>query len=141
MPNKRDSAILRYSCAPVSIALATWVRYLLDPLIGIRFPYATLFFAVLVTSAYGGFGPALVAVVLGAFSSDFFLIPPRGTFRLAALDQYMGMAIYLVISLSIAALGGAMRAARLRAEAGATAAERQAALIDQTYDAVLAWDW
>ena len=44
MPNNAASFLLRYSCAAVSIALATWVRRLLDPALGLQFPYATIYF-------------------------------------------------------------------------------------------------
>lgn len=141
MPTSVSSVTLRYLWAPISVSLAVWGRLMLDPLLGNQFPYATLFFAVLVTAAYGGFGPAVVAVLLGALSSTYFLVPPRGSFRLEGRDQVVGMALYLSVSLGIAVLGGVMQGARSRAEAGAQAAQRQAALIDQTYDAVLVWDW
>ncbi len=53
------SWMLRYGCAVVSIALATWVRLLLDPVLGNDLPFATLLFAVLLTAWYGGVRPAL----------------------------------------------------------------------------------
>jgi len=140
-PNAARTLALRYGCSAVSIALATWGRLLLDPVLGNHFPYATLFFAVLFTAWYGGFGPALAAVALGALIADYFLLPPRGSFALASPEQYVGMVLYLCTSLGIAVLGGNMHAAWRRAEANAQAAQRQAALIDQTYDAVLAWEW
>ena len=49
MPNNAASFLLRYGCAAVSIALTTRVRRLLDPALGLQFPYATIFFAVLLT--------------------------------------------------------------------------------------------
>jgi K+-sensing histidine kinase KdpD len=80
MRNTLGSLSLRYGSAIVCIVVATWVRTLLDSISGNQFPYATLFFAVLLTAWYGGFGPALVAVVLGAMLSAYFLIQPRGSF-------------------------------------------------------------
>lgn len=141
MPNNRISTILRYGCATVSIAVATWARYLLDPLIGTRLPYATLFVAILITSIYGGLGPSLVAIALGAFTSQYILLRPRGGFALSTFGRYVAVAVYLIISIGIALLGRAMRAARLRAEADAQKAQRQSMLMDQTYDAVFTWDW
>jgi PAS domain S-box-containing protein len=135
------SLFLRYGCAPVAVAVAIWVRLLLDPAVGDQYPYATLFFAVLVTAAYGGFGPALLAIGLGSLAADYFLLPPRGSFRLVGGDQYVGMALYLATSLAISILGGTVRESRRRAEASVQDAQKKAALIDQTYDAVLAWDW
>lgn len=139
-PDSR-SALLRYGCVPITVALAIWVRLLLDPVIGDHYPFATLFFAILVTAAYGGFGPGLLAVGLGAFSAAYFLLQPRGSLRLEGLDEYVGMALLVGTGLGIALLGGTMREARRRAEAGAQEARRQAHLIDQTHEAVLVWDW
>jgi PAS domain S-box-containing protein len=107
----------RYGCAAASIALATWVRVLFDPVVGNQFPYATVFFAVLVTAWYGGMGPAMAAAVLGAVTSYYFLIPPRGSFGLKDIDQYVGLVLYLSTSLGIALVGGAMHAERRRTEA------------------------
>jgi PAS domain S-box-containing protein len=133
--------LLRYGCAFVSVALAIWGRLLLDPALGDQFPYPILFLAILGTSAYGGFGPALVAIVLGSLSVDYFLLPPRGSFRLEGRDQVVGLALYVTVSLGIAVLGEMMRKATRRAEASAQELQQQAALIDQTHDAILAWDW
>jgi PAS domain S-box-containing protein len=141
MLTNRGSFLLRYGSALVSIALATWLRLLLDPVLGLQFPFATLFFAVLVAAWFGGFGPALLSSILGALLSSYFLLPPRGTFSVQGTDQYYGMLLYVIVSLGIAALGGAMRAAQRTAEASARAEQDQAALINQTHDAVLAWDW
>jgi hypothetical protein len=46
------SWMLRYGCALFSVALATWVRFLLDPVLGNQTPYPALLFAVLVTVWY-----------------------------------------------------------------------------------------
>jgi PAS domain S-box-containing protein len=137
----KPSLALRYSCAPVAIALAIWARLLLDPLIGDQIPYATLFFAVLLVAAYGGFGPALVAIVLGSVSVAYFLLPPRGTFRLAHPDEAVGIVLFIVTSVGIARLGEMNRTARRRAEGVAREAQQQAALIGQIHDGVLAWGW
>jgi PAS domain S-box-containing protein len=123
------------------MALATWLRLLLDPLLGNEFPFGTMFLGVLVTVWYGGFGPALLAILWGALLTDYYLIEPRGAFALNGRTQYWGMGMHLATSLVIAVLGAAMRAARRRAEASARAGWSQAELIEQAYEAVLVWDW
>jgi len=105
--------MLRYGCSLLSIALATWIRLLLDPVLGNQIPYSTLLLAVLVTAWYGGVRPALLAVLLGVFSARYFLIPPRGSFGFTGADQYVGLALYLAVGVGIAVLGEAMRAAPL----------------------------
>ncbi len=49
--------------AAAGIALATGLRRLLDPVLGDRFTFATLFLAVLLTARYGGFGPTVAAIM------------------------------------------------------------------------------
>jgi PAS domain S-box-containing protein len=127
--------------AVVSVWLAMSVRLLLVPAVGYKIPFATLFFAVLLTSWFGGVRPALLAAVLGGLSAEYFLLPPRGSFAVHGLDQQVGFVLYLGVSLGIALLGGAMQSARRKSEASARATLRQAAVIDQAYDAILVWDW
>ncbi len=113
-PLRERSFLLRYGCALASVALATWVRLLLDPVLGDQFPFATFFFAVLATAWYGGMRPALIAVAVGAILADYFLVPPRGSFAFAGPAQYVGLGLYLSTGTGIAILGGAMEAARRR---------------------------
>src|ERR1700690_3576405 len=142
MTSQRSGSFLSpYGCALLSIAVAIGARLLLDPVLGTQFPYATVFLAVLITAWFGGFRPALAAVALGALGSDFFLIPPRHNFELIGPDQQVGMALYVVTGLGMALLAGAMHAARLKAESDAESSRHHAALIDQTYEPILAWEW
>jgi PAS domain S-box-containing protein len=106
--------MLRYACPVVTVALAIWVRLLLDPVLGDRIPFPTLLLAVLLTAWYGGARPALAAVFLGVLAADYFLIAPRGSFRLEGASQFVGLALYTTVGVGIAALGGAMQAAPLR---------------------------
>ncbi|HYV98081.1 MAG TPA: PAS domain S-box protein [Gemmatimonadaceae bacterium] len=109
------SIFVRYGSALVAIALATWLRALLDPLLGTTYPYSTLAIAVLVTAWYGGVGPALVAVAVGAISADFFLLPPRFAFARPNLADLAGMALFVITGVGIALMGGGMRSAVKRA--------------------------
>jgi K+-sensing histidine kinase KdpD len=63
----------------VTVALATWLRLLLDPVLNDQVPFPTFFLAMLLTAWYGGMWPALLAVILGALCADYFLMPPRGS--------------------------------------------------------------
>jgi PAS domain S-box-containing protein len=113
IPELSRAFLLRYGFAVGSIALATWVRVLLDPVLGDQSPFPTLLFAVLLTAWYGGVGPALVAALLGLLSADYFLLLPRGSFWIKGASQYVEVALYLGISVGVAELGGVMQAAPL----------------------------
>src|SRR3954447_12152967 len=104
--------IRRYGCAGIAVALAIWVRLLLDPVLGLGFPYATLFLAIVAVAWYGSLGPALLAVILGALSAVYFLVPPRGVLIAEGLDQQVGLLLFLSGGTGIALLGGAMHSVR-----------------------------
>ncbi len=113
-PASSRSVMLRYGCAVVSIALVTWVRLLLDPMLGNGAPFATLFFAILLTAWYGGLWPAIAALVLGVVSADYFLIEPRGSFGFYGAAEYVELALYLIAGTGIAVLGGLMQSTAVR---------------------------
>ena len=130
------SLVLRYGCAVVSTAFAIWVRLLLDPVLGDNIPLPTLLLAVLLTAWYGGLRPALLAVVLGAFSADYFLFQPRGSFVLRGEAEYVGMAFYVVVGVGIALVGGAMQAAP-----GASMRRLQQARDALAQTGIGVWNW
>lgn len=141
MSKRLRSEIAQYGCAILSVALAIGARRLLDPVLGEKFPFTIVFFAVLVTAWYGGLRPALAALVLGALGEDFFLLSPRGSLRLTSLEEQLGLGLFLFTGLGISLLAGALHAARQRAESNAEALQHHAKLIDQTYDPILVWEW
>jgi len=114
MSNRIDTTAIRYGIAFVGVALATWARLLLDPALGDNFPLATFFFAILATAWYAGFGPAVVSVIVGVLASDYFLIPPRGSFGLKGWDQNIGMLLYLSVGAGIVWIAGQKQSSRDR---------------------------
>lgn len=140
--------MLRYGCAIVSIALATWVRLLLDPVLGSQIPYPTLLLAVLLTAWYGGVRPALLAVLLGVFSARYFLILPRGSFEFTGADQFLGLVLYLSVGVGIAVVGGALRAApllvsdrKLQQAREALAQTEERVRLTLRYSGIAVWSW
>lgn len=127
MAERRSTTVVRYTVAVVSICLATVLRVYLDPTLGDRFPFATLFFAVLVSAGVGGFGPALLASALGSLLAAWYLLPPGYSLAMQDGADQAGIILYVAVSLGIALIGGAMRRARRRAEVGAAnlAAQRE----------------
>ena len=135
--------MLRYGLAVVSIAFAIWVRVLLFPVLGERSHYSTLFFAVLLTAGYGGFRPALIAVLLGVFSANYFIVPPRGSFGLSGVDQFAELGLYLGVSVGVATLGGLMRRNILKVgqTLGALAQTEERLRLTLRFSGLAVWSW
>ena len=108
---------MKYAVAILAIAAALALRLALDPWLGARVPYITVFGAIIVAAWYGGAGPALVAAALGWIGGDMLFTEPRGRLHFTGLTQLLELLAYGVSSLLIAGLGGAMQASRRRAEA------------------------
>jgi PAS domain S-box-containing protein len=106
-----------YVFAATCVVLAVLARLSLDPLIDFQFPYATLYFAVLLSAWYGGIGPALAALALAVLAEVHFILPPRGGWWVMGLDQKIGLAQFIAVGTGIALIGGAMMSARRAAEA------------------------
>ncbi|WP_435008958.1 hybrid sensor histidine kinase/response regulator [Tundrisphaera lichenicola] len=136
MTNTSSSTLARYGGALLAVILATAVRLVLDPVLGDLFPFATMFLAVLVVAAYAGRGPALLTVGLGAIASVQFLLPPRGRFAVESLEARAGLVLYSAVGLGIAMLGGALRAAWLRAESSSEQDHRRREQLRITLDSI-----
>jgi PAS domain S-box-containing protein len=110
------NSIRIYGFAATWVVIGVMARLSLDPLIGFQFPYATLYFAVLLSAWYGGIGPALAALALGVLAEIHFLLPPRGGWWITRLDQAIGLGQFIAVGTGIALIGGAMMSARRSAE-------------------------
>jgi PAS domain S-box-containing protein len=131
----RDAAV-RYAIALAAAGVAVGLRGLLNPVLGTKYPYAIPFLAVLVAARFGGLGPALLATAAGAVATVAFLLPPRGTFALSDPGDQFGLILYTGVGIGIAVLGGAMRAALLRAEATAAGLRESERLLRLVIDTV-----
>lgn len=99
------------------------LRFAVDPLLGVQFPFITFFLAVLVAGWYGGFGPAIIAIVLGSLATTWLFIPPRGSLMITGTANFVGWLIYLVVGLAMAMLTQSQRRQGQRAQANARLAE------------------
>src|SRR4051812_10860283 len=102
-------AILRYSIAVLSVAIATGAALLLTRFSATLTPFL---FAVGATVWYAGVGPGILAVVLSVLSLDFFFVSQSYSFSFRHADL-----VYLAICTVFALVVGWIAAARRRAEA------------------------
>jgi PAS domain S-box-containing protein len=91
----------------VATAAALGLRAALDPWLGARVPYITLFGAIIVAAWYGGAWPALLCAVLAWLGAYAWFVHEVLLLEVAA---------YALSSLLIAGLGGAMQRAWHRAQ-------------------------
>ena len=92
--------------------MAVLLRLLLDPGLNDRLPLPTLFGAVALTVWFGGYRPALLAVVLGYLACDWLFIEPRGTLGIDNARDLIGLCSYLLSCGIIIGFGQAMHVAR-----------------------------
>jgi PAS domain-containing protein len=102
-------AILRYSIAVLSVAIATGAAFFLTHFSATLTPFLL---AVGATVWYAGVGPGFLAVTLSVLSLDFFFVSPSySSFSFRQADL-----VYLVLCIAVALVVGRVAAARLRAE-------------------------
>jgi PAS domain S-box-containing protein len=107
---------LPYLVALAAVCAALGLRAALDPWLGARVPYTTLFGAIIVAAWYGGAGPALLAAVMAWIAAQLLFVEPRGQVNLRGAADMIELIIYATSSLLIAGLGGAMQRARHSSE-------------------------
>jgi PAS domain S-box-containing protein len=136
-------ALRNYGVAVASVALASAVRFVLDPLLEERSPFLVYLLAVLLTAAVCGARPALVATVLGALAGHWLFVAPRFSFLPADASELYHTLFYVVAGIAIAAGASALRTSRDRAAAHAAELANREAQFRIATDAarVSVWEW
>src|SRR5262245_31359198 len=116
MSDTTRTILLHYGGALVLTALAVVLLWLLDPLLGDHFPLITLFAVVVFVAWYGGRGPALLSLILGAVAGDYFFFHPRYSFTIGQTENQFGLVLYGVVGIACVTLFELLRNARRRAE-------------------------
>ncbi|MCW5645932.1 MAG: DUF4118 domain-containing protein [Sphingopyxis sp.] len=135
-----------YLIALAGVALVALVTHAALPHLGLASAALLFLLPVLAASVRFGTGPALVAAGGGALAFNFFLLPPRFTFRIDSFDHVVTVAVFLAVALVTSRLAAELRAreaeANARAAANAEQAEFAALLSGDTPDVLtraLAW--
>ncbi len=115
MPSPARSRFLRYAAAPAAVAVATAVRWALDPYMGGRQPLTAYYFAVLVVSWFAGLGPSIVALVL-SIAAAVLLVPPSGRFHPGSAPDLIWIGMFAGVCSAIVGFVEAGRRARARLE-------------------------
>jgi PAS domain S-box-containing protein len=144
MAKEVRSALLRYGSAVGLTALATVIRWGLNPVLNKTAPFALFVMAVTVAALYAGPGPALLTAFAGALIGLFVWLLP--THSLTEVDGtiLISVTVYLILCIFLSILIELMRRARQRAEVNAAALNESRKLLSTTLgsigDAVIATD-
>ena len=102
-----NAVLITILCVVIRIALRRWL--------GNEVPLLLPFFAVILSSLLGGFGPGILSMVLGAILARYFFFEPLGKFSLPRVDQQINFCIYSALGILVSVLNEALREAECRA--------------------------
>jgi signal transduction histidine kinase len=96
--------LTRYVLPVVSVLLALQANWMMTPYLSVLPPFLAFLAAIMITAWYGGFRPALLAIVLSACITNYFFMGPIGTFtakpaELAAIGVFVLEGIALAYSI------------------------------------------
>lgn len=103
------STVRGYALALLAVALATLIRWLLDPWLGEQAPFLTYVAAVALVGLHAGIGPASAAAIGGGIIAGIWWLPPAGTLELASARHSIPLLLFGVTSAVIAGLTHRLR--------------------------------
>ncbi len=129
-----QGAVQRYGISIAAFALALALNFLLESLLLLRGDASYLFFlpAILIASAYSGWGPGLLATLLGLLFGLFFVVD----FRSLTTADVVNAVSFAVVGIGVSWRGEMLRRSRFSAAANADAAEARAAHLQSILDSI-----
>ncbi len=137
---EQRSRLLRYGIVVGVAGLALLIRVLLQPVPEQQIVFLLFALSVMVSAAYGGLGPALLATAGTAVVSTFFFLGPGHSLSISPAEQVMQLALFLMAGVATSWLADEFRWSRIAAEKNATQVQESAArsrtLVEQSSDAI-----
>ncbi len=128
---------LNYALSIASVAVAFALNWLFWPYL--QHAHTVLFVAaVAISSLYGGLGPGLVATILSALLTSFFLVRPFYSFKVELVSDSVKLTTFVMVALIISWLNHARR--RAEKELLRKSKETFRALVEASPAAVIASD-
>ena len=129
-----QGVVQRYGIAIAAFALALALNFLLESLLLLRGEASYLLFlpAILIASAVSGWGPGLLATVLGLAFGHFFVVD----FRSLTTADIVNAATFAVVGIGVSWRGEMLRRSRFSAATNADAAEARAAHLQSILDSI-----
>src|SRR6478609_1640055 len=89
--------IRAYLLTALAVGVSIPLRLLLDPVLGDKLVFVTVFPIVVVAAWCAGVGPALLATALGSAGVAFFILEPRHSFAIASPEYRVGIVVNGVV--------------------------------------------
>ena len=99
-----------YVAALLGVACVAWLTATFLPVLGLASAALLFLLPVLFTAARGGIGPGLVAALFGGGAYNYFLLPPRLTFRIHGLDNVVSVVVLVAVALVTSRLATRLKA-------------------------------
>lgn len=103
-----------YGIALVCVAIAWGIRHAIDPYLLAYVPFPTFFLAVAITGWLGGFGPAVLAILLSTGLARYFYMSPLHELTVDNVLTAVSICTFVVVSLLLAAMTATLHAALRR---------------------------
>jgi signal transduction histidine kinase/CheY-like chemotaxis protein len=110
----RTSLAAAYGGAVAVTLAASFLRWFLDPWLGVSIPFVTIYGAVAISVWFGGVGPAVLAMLLGYGVANVRYVTPVSHFAVHGATDAIALVLFTVSCALIIVLGEAMRRARNR---------------------------
>jgi PAS domain S-box-containing protein len=105
----RRDALVRYGVAIAATLLAIALRGALAPLLDDQAPVLVSLVAVVVSAAYGGFGPGLLATAVGLVVAHWFFFQPAGAWRVESSAEATQLILFAVSGVAVSWMGHRLR--------------------------------
>lgn len=105
MLRMRHNAIAAYGVALVTVAVATFARWLVGGHVMEGIPFITFYPAIILATILGGFGPGVLATLLSAMVAWFAFMPPASSFELASVELLSLLLFVAMASINVVLVG------------------------------------
>lgn len=90
--------LVPFLIALLGVAAVAWITTFYLPVLGLASSALLFLLPVLYAAAKAGTGPGLVAALAGAAAYNFFLLPPRFTWRIHGLDNVISVFVLVAVA-------------------------------------------
>lgn len=102
--------LIPFLIALLGVAAVAWITTFYLPVLGLASSALLFLLPVLYAAAKAGTGPGLVAALAGAGAYNFFLLPPRFTWRIHGLDNVISVFVLVAVAVVTSRLATRLKA-------------------------------